>query len=179
MANGYSRKLNVIAPQRSSDPIRGSLALLPVFPGLLVILKVFARQPAQGCPGARPGFRAVLLPYVPSPLRRGEARAPNASNSRLVHNLLSMKGFLKRVFAHFAEQSQVLSVTYNEFGRELLGSPGVPSPVSSVVRQTPTPRSSSPRPRWTRTSVPMPNCFVRSTRRCSSDPRAAWSLVTG
>ena len=55
----------------------------PVFPGRLVIPELFARRPGLGCQGERPCFRSVLLPYVPSPLRREEKRGtPISPHSR-------------------------------------------------------------------------------------------------
>jgi hypothetical protein len=44
------------------------------FPGPLVIPPVLARRPGLGCRRDLPCFGSVLLPYVPSPLRREEAR---------------------------------------------------------------------------------------------------------
>jgi hypothetical protein len=49
------------------------------FPGSLVIPQVFARQPGLGCPRDLPCFGSMLLPYVPSPLRREEERGTPVS----------------------------------------------------------------------------------------------------
>src|SRR5262249_12332765 len=62
---------------RSSSLLRPDppVALTPAaFPGALVIPQLFARRPALGCRRALPGFGSLLLPYVPSPLRREEDR---------------------------------------------------------------------------------------------------------
>ena len=49
------------------------------FPGSLVIPRVFARRPGLGCQRDLPCFGSVLLPYVPSPLRREEERGTPVS----------------------------------------------------------------------------------------------------
>jgi hypothetical protein len=66
---------------RSSSLLRPDppVSLTPAaFPGSLVIPRVFTRQPGLGCPRDLPCFGSVLLPYVPSPLRREEERGPQS-----------------------------------------------------------------------------------------------------
>ena len=67
---------------RSSSLLRPDPPVSPTpaaFPGSLVILRVFARQPGLGCQRDLPCFGSVLLLYVPSPLRREEERGTPVS----------------------------------------------------------------------------------------------------
>ena len=85
------------------------------FPGTLVIRWVCARRPGLGCPRDLPCFGSVLLPYVPSPLRREEERrspspltAPrgfpqqNSASAPLAHLTQLPSGMcLRRCSVHF------------------------------------------------------------------------------
>ena len=87
----------------------------PDFPGALVIRWVCARRPGLDCPRDLPCFGSVLLPYVPSPLRREEERryprhltAPrgfpqqNSASAPLAHLTQLQSGIcLRRCSVHF------------------------------------------------------------------------------
>ena len=71
-----------IVLSRSSSLLRPAPPVSPTpaaFPGSLVIPQVFARHPALSCQRDLPCFGSVLLPYVPSPLRREEERGTPVS----------------------------------------------------------------------------------------------------
>jgi hypothetical protein len=75
-------RLRGVMLSHSSSLLRPDPPVSPTpaaFPGSLVIPRVFARHPGLGCQRDLPCFGFVLLPCVPSPLRREEERGTPVS----------------------------------------------------------------------------------------------------